>query len=99
MRALAEHHGVYRDLFNDAYFIPVVDMKVLYDYDDEFVTPVHLGNSILPSEVGMRKTSCDCWIGSDLMSELVRLYCIVLALPRVNVTSPRYDMTSSPEMK
>ena len=58
-RALAEHHGIYRDLFNDAYFIPVVDMKVLYDYDDEFVTPIHLGNSILPSEVGTRKTSCN----------------------------------------
>ncbi|KAK2193835.1 hypothetical protein NP493_5g13008 [Ridgeia piscesae] len=49
-RALAEHYGIYRDLFSDAFFVPVVDMKVLYDYDDEFVTPVHSGNTILPSE-------------------------------------------------
>ena len=50
-RALAEHYGIYRDLFSDAFFVPVVDMTVLYDYDDEFVTPVHSGNTILPSEV------------------------------------------------
>lgn len=53
-RALAEHYGVYRDLFSDAFFVPVIDMKVLYDYDDEFVTPVHSGNVILPSEVSIK---------------------------------------------
>ena len=48
---LAEHYGIYRDLFNGATFIPSSNATIAFDYDDEYVTPVHRGNIILPSEV------------------------------------------------
>jgi len=49
-KVLADHYGIYHDLFGDAYFMPVVNLNVCYDYDDELVTPVYRGNCILPAE-------------------------------------------------
>ena len=51
IRAVAEHFGIYKDLFGAAYFLPVVDLQVNYNYDEEYVTPVFRGNIIPPSEV------------------------------------------------
>jgi len=50
MKEVAEHYGIYKDLFNGAFFHPVQEMHVEYDYDDEFVSPVHLGNRLSPDE-------------------------------------------------
>ncbi len=52
-RTLAEHYGIYRDLFNGASFTPSLNASITFDYDDEYVTPVHRGNIILPAEVSM----------------------------------------------
>jgi large subunit ribosomal protein L38 len=49
--SMAEHYGIYQDLFGHAFFNPRIQLDVSYDYDDELVTPVHRGNQILPSEV------------------------------------------------
>jgi len=51
IQTLAEHYGVYRDLFNGDYFTPVVNLNVCFDYSDELVTPVYYGNRIAPTEV------------------------------------------------
>ncbi|XP_033754821.1 39S ribosomal protein L38, mitochondrial-like [Pecten maximus] len=54
MRAVAQHYGVYRDLFYDAYFYPQFPLNVFYEYDNETVTAVYNGNIISPSEVEER---------------------------------------------
>ena len=37
-------YGIYEDLFGtDTMFIPSKDLQILYDYDDEYVTPVFRG--------------------------------------------------------
>ena len=51
-RTVADHYGIYQDLFDSAFFLPEVPLTVEYDYDDEFVTPVYLGNYVKPTEVG-----------------------------------------------
>ncbi|KAF7249056.1 39S ribosomal protein L38, mitochondrial [Varanus komodoensis] len=47
---VAEHYGLYRDLFNDATFVPRVHLKVEYNHDEEHVMPVYHGNMITPTE-------------------------------------------------
>jgi len=51
IQILAEHYGIYQDLFNGDYFTPVINLHVCYDYDDDLVTPVYYGNRIFPAEV------------------------------------------------
>ena len=48
---IAQHYGIYDDLFNGAVFLPALDLGVYYEYDEETVTPVHRGNIIDPEEV------------------------------------------------
>ncbi|XP_013782939.1 39S ribosomal protein L38, mitochondrial-like [Limulus polyphemus] len=50
VREVAEHYGIFQDLFDHAYFTPYVMLDVFFDYDDKYVTPVHRGNIIYPSE-------------------------------------------------
>lgn len=51
LRTIAEHYGIFQDLFHPyAYFMPVIAMKITYDYDNEFVSVVHSGNHMKPSE-------------------------------------------------
>ncbi|XP_008102612.2 large ribosomal subunit protein mL38 [Anolis carolinensis] len=47
---IAEHYGLYRDLFDDAMFVPQVLLRVEYDQDEEYVMPVYHGNIITPTE-------------------------------------------------
>jgi len=54
MQILAEHYGVYQDLFNGNYFTPVVNLHIFYDSDNDLVTPVYYGNRILPAEVTLQ---------------------------------------------
>ncbi|XP_060080661.1 large ribosomal subunit protein mL38-like [Ylistrum balloti] len=50
-RAVAEHYGLYRDLFHSAYFYPQFPLNIFYEYDSETDTAVYNGNMISPSEV------------------------------------------------
>ena len=50
---LARHYGIFRDLFDDNFFHPSLDLGVSYDFDEELVTPVHHGNLLTPSDVGV----------------------------------------------
>ena len=51
VRSVVDHYGIYRDLFEGAFFYPTVHLNINYDYDDEFVTPVYTGNKISPADV------------------------------------------------
>ena len=50
----AKHYGLYRDLFNRAYFIPVANLQVAFEVDgkeSELLLPACRGNEIYPSQV------------------------------------------------
>ena len=50
----ADHYGIYRDLFGDAYFYPQFLLGVGYKVEGEecMVNPVFHGNCLTPTEVG-----------------------------------------------
>ena len=48
---IAEHYGIYEDLFGDAFFIPYVALNIKYKQKDNCYLPVHHGNVIKPVEV------------------------------------------------
>ncbi|KAK0088996.1 hypothetical protein PV325_009879 [Microctonus aethiopoides] len=51
IKTIADHYGVYDDLFGDAYFHPVLPLDIKYDFgDEEKIATVHRGNILLPSE-------------------------------------------------
>ncbi|XP_015675198.1 39S ribosomal protein L38, mitochondrial [Protobothrops mucrosquamatus] len=47
---LAEHYGLYRDLFDNALFVPRVLLKVEYNQNEDYVMPVYYGNVVTPTE-------------------------------------------------
>ncbi|XP_064007068.1 large ribosomal subunit protein mL38 [Pogoniulus pusillus] len=47
---LAEHCGLFRDLFKGAIFTPRVALRVEYSQEDEYLVPVYYGNMVTPSE-------------------------------------------------
>ena len=53
IKIVAEHYGIFRDLFDNAIFYPYLPLDVCYDYNEEQVTPVYSGNFILPCEVNI----------------------------------------------
>lgn len=50
VKDVADHYGVFKDLYEFGFFHPVVPMDILYDYNADYLTPVHYGNIIRPSE-------------------------------------------------
>ncbi|GIY96560.1 39S ribosomal protein L38, mitochondrial [Caerostris extrusa] len=51
LQNLAEHYGIYSHLYQHGYFTPRVPLNIRYDYDEEYVSPVHSGNILQASEV------------------------------------------------
>lgn len=49
IQRLAEHYGIYRDLFPMAYFVPRVMLRVAYGDDSNAM--VHYGSHLSPSQV------------------------------------------------
>uniref|UniRef100_A0AAG5DUV0 Large ribosomal subunit protein mL38 n=2 Tax=Anopheles atroparvus TaxID=41427 RepID=A0AAG5DUV0_ANOAO len=49
IKRVAEHYGVFNDLYGSAYFVPRVELKIHYKMDD-VVHPVRFGNILKPSE-------------------------------------------------
>ncbi|NWU96569.1 RM38 protein, partial [Upupa epops] len=47
---VAEHCGIFRDLFKGATFTPWVTLKVEYSQEDENLVPVYYGNIVTPTE-------------------------------------------------
>lgn len=50
IQVLASHYGIFNDLFGNAFFVPRVYLHITYDYDADYVSVVHRGNTIKPSE-------------------------------------------------
>ncbi|KAG7211101.1 hypothetical protein KM043_010431 [Ampulex compressa] len=47
---IAKHYGIFRDLFGDAYFHPVLPLRVDYTLDDDTLARAYQGNVIKPIE-------------------------------------------------
>ncbi|XP_071534080.1 large ribosomal subunit protein mL38 [Panulirus ornatus] len=54
IRTLAQHYGIFTDLYGNAYFVPRVILKIHYDYDADTVSPVFRGNIIKPKEAAAK---------------------------------------------
>ena len=48
---IADHYGLFDDLFKHGYFIPRIPLQVNYPYDNEQVTPVYCGNRLYAKDV------------------------------------------------
>lgn len=53
IQRVAEHYGVYKDLFGEATFVPRVALRVQYNAEHDTVMPVYYGNVVTPSEVSV----------------------------------------------
>ena len=49
IKRLAEHYGIFRDLFPMAYFLPQVPLRICHSQDNS--GQVHYGNRLTPTEV------------------------------------------------
>ncbi|XP_045618376.1 large ribosomal subunit protein mL38 isoform X1 [Procambarus clarkii] len=78
IRTLAEHYGIFRDLYGCAYFIPRVALRINYNFDDEMVSPVYRGNTIKPREASTCPTV-------QFKSEPNELWTLVLTNPDGNL--------------
>ena len=69
----ADLYGIYEDLFGtDIMFTPCVDLKIHYDFDEEYVTPVFRGNVIKPKEAKSQPfVSFNCKEDNDCFLTLV----------------------------
>ncbi|XP_030062169.1 large ribosomal subunit protein mL38 [Microcaecilia unicolor] len=50
IQQVAEHYGIYRDLFEGAFFVPRIILRVAYNQNEETVMPVYHGNVVTASE-------------------------------------------------
>ncbi|CAI9606395.1 unnamed protein product [Staurois parvus] len=53
IQRVAEHYGVYKDLFGEATFVPRVALRVQYNAGHDTVMPVYYGNVVTPSEAAV----------------------------------------------
>lgn len=53
LKEISDYFGVYYDLFEDGYFLPVLPLNIEYPQktDTDTVSPVYHGNLLKPSEV------------------------------------------------
>ncbi|XP_077287533.1 mitochondrial ribosomal protein L38 isoform X1 [Arctopsyche grandis] len=50
IKKIAEHYGVFKDLYDEGYFVPRVPLKILFDFKDDILCPVYHGNIVKPTE-------------------------------------------------
>lgn len=53
IKEIAEHYGVYEHLFGDAYFLPIVNLKLYFNSSDA-KHPVYYGNVIKPADASQK---------------------------------------------
>nr|XP_039271418.1 39S ribosomal protein L38, mitochondrial-like [Styela clava] len=56
IKEIAHYYNIYKDLFKDCDFHPVLHMDVDYECENELSNPVFYGNELLPSEVASAPT-------------------------------------------
>ncbi|XP_075157466.1 mitochondrial ribosomal protein L38 [Haematobia irritans] len=50
LRIIADHYGIFEDLFGAAYFVPRVNLNIRYQANEDTLVPVYNGNIIKPLE-------------------------------------------------
>lgn len=55
IKRLADHYGIFTDLFHMAYFLPQVPLHICYSQEN--AAHVNYGNRLTPTEVRLRSTS------------------------------------------
>ncbi|XP_005105462.1 39S ribosomal protein L38, mitochondrial [Aplysia californica] len=75
---VAQHYGLYQDMFDGAHFYPVVPLDVWFDYDEEFVTPVRYGNVIPAREAEVQPCA-------EFEAEEDSLWTLVMSSPDGNL--------------
>ncbi|XP_025116001.1 39S ribosomal protein L38, mitochondrial-like [Pomacea canaliculata] len=78
LRTIAEHYGIFDDLFGSAFFYNTNPLTVCYDYDEEFVTPVYYGNKIPPAEAAVHPFI-------DYKSDAETLWTLIMSCPDGNL--------------
>ncbi|KAG9478722.1 hypothetical protein GDO78_012404 [Eleutherodactylus coqui] len=53
IQRVAEHYGVYNDLFGKATFVPQVTLRIQYNTEEDAVMPVYYGNVVTPTEAAV----------------------------------------------
>lgn len=53
LREIADHYGIFDDLFKHGYFVPRMALRVNFPYDKEQVTPVYSGNRLYAKDVSL----------------------------------------------
>lgn len=77
---IANHYGVYKDLYGDAYFMPTVPLNVSYDLHNDEEVRVYTGNVIKPNEASKVPN-----INYDTDEE--SLWTLIMTTPDGNLTS------------
>lgn len=53
---VADHYGIYKDLFDHGVFTPCVPLDIAYEFDENLENPVHMGNILQASDVSKEPT-------------------------------------------
>lgn len=78
---IAEHYGIYKDLYKDAYFLPTVPLDISYDLENDKVVQVYTGNVIKPEEASKAPNV-------TYNAEDGSLWTLLMTTPDGNFTSP-----------
>lgn len=49
-KQIAEHYGIFEHLYREGFFIPYLDLEILYELNNDSYLPVCTGNVIKPAE-------------------------------------------------
>lgn len=81
---IAEHYGVYKDLYRDAYFMPTVPLDITYNLQDDKMLKVYTGNIIKPEEASIVPE-----ITYNVRNE--SLWTLLMTTPDGNLSSPNNE--------
>ncbi|XP_033223400.1 39S ribosomal protein L38, mitochondrial [Belonocnema kinseyi] len=85
MRTIADHYGIFNDLYGEAYFHPVVPLTIDYNFGDpELLARVHRGNLITPSEASNLPEV-------NYEAEPDTLWTLLLTTPDGNLSNPESE--------
>lgn len=50
IKKIAEHYNIFENLYKEGYFFPKVPLRILFNLNEEYQSPVYYGNTIKPRE-------------------------------------------------
>ncbi|XP_011313518.1 39S ribosomal protein L38, mitochondrial-like [Fopius arisanus] len=84
IKTIAEHYGIFNDLYGDAYFYPTIPLEMKYEVNEEMIATVHRGNLLKPNE-----TKSIPFV--KYTAERDSLWTILLTTPDGNLTSREFE--------